>query len=211
MGRMSQNCDKFRYSIDLYVDGQLDRPSQYALETHLGECRQCWESVQARRTLILRVRRFERKTQAPPALLHRIRRGSSAWRAHSRFFKWTAAVVMAFALALLGFFYAFPGWTPGQLATLEGNLICMGKKLEERYRVHWDCGNYGHLPILETRSGELWHLVNNQAAHELAGGMTDDSHPRVRVIANVYAEEHFLEIRDYQHLPDLGNQKGEIR
>ena len=74
----------------------------------------------------------------------------------------------------------------------------MGKKLEDKYRLHWDCENYGHLPVIETSDGHVWHLVNNQPAHELGLKMSDDYHPAVQLLGYVYPEEHFLEIQSYR-------------
>lgn len=208
---MSEICEKFRRNVDLYLDGQLDRSSETALEHHLSRCEGCRTNVQKRQTLILRVRQFGRKVQAPQTLRKRLPEEPNSGGKYRRVLQWTVAAAVACALFLFGFFYAFPGWTPGELATLEGKLICMGKKLEEQYRVHWDCGNYGHLPVLETGSGEIWHLVNNQPAHELSREMTDDFHPEVGVTAYVYADEHFIEVQSYRYLPTSENQKGERR
>lgn len=204
--KMERNCERLRQHIDLLIDNQLDRDSMSLLQEHLRYCRSCRRAVKNREAMAARIREAGREVQAPPGLRSRISRAASVSSPYRRLLKGAAAVVLVCLLALFGFFHFLGRWNPGQLKMLEGELVCMGKKLEERYRVHWDCGNYGHLPVLKTATGDLWHLVKNEPALQMAKGMTDEFHPRVRVVAHVYPEEHFLEVQSYQYLAGVTNE-----
>ncbi|MBI2821465.1 MAG: zf-HC2 domain-containing protein [Acidobacteria bacterium] len=200
----SGDCHRLEPILDLYLDGQLSPESRSDFEQHVSNCPSCSQRLQARRTLLDRVRRSGRAVTIPPHLATRIRDNARS-RLQGYFhigWRWVGAIAALCLLSVLSV-SLFTGpflWKAGQVETLEGRLVCMGRMLEERYRAHWDCANYGHLPVIETEGGQLWHLVNNQAAHDLAINMDDKSQPRVRMVAYVYPKEHFLEIRTYQLL-----------
>lgn len=208
------DCRKFEPIFDLYLDSQLSPESRSDFERHISTCARCLRRLRARQTLLERIRRSGREVKIPPHVAARILNSARrelrgqphlGWR-------WGGAVAALCLLSVLSL-WLLTGpllWKAGQIETLEGRLVCMGKTLEERYRAHWDCVNYGHLPVIETSGGRLWHLVNNQAAHDLAVNMDDDSQPRVRIVAYVYPKEHFLEIRTYQLFrSEFQEKKGE--
>ncbi|MBI4455782.1 MAG: zf-HC2 domain-containing protein [Acidobacteria bacterium] len=198
------DCHKFEPILDLYLDSQLSPESRSDFERHVSTCARCLQRLRSRQTLLERVRRSGREVKIPPQVAARIlnsARRELKWHSHVGW-RWGGAVAALCLLSVLSV-WLFTGpflWKAGQIETLEGRLVCMGKMLGERYRAHWDCANYGHLPVIETNSGQLWHLVNNRAAHDLAVNMDDDSQSRVRIVAYVYPKEHFLEIRSYQLL-----------
>ena len=200
----TDECKQLESIVDLYLDGQLSSESRSALERHLSNCPFCLRKLEGRRMLVKRIHQAGLNVEVPPHLAAKAlesAQGGLKSLAHS-YYKWVVGLAAALLLVIVvGFWFYTQPLSAGQLQTFEGKLVCMGKKLEERYQVHRDCTNYGHLPVIETSTGELWHLVNNEAAHELALNMNDTDSVSVQVVAYVYPKEHFLEIKTYQRLP----------
>ena len=89
-----------------------------------------------------------------------------------------------------------PVMPDGLLATVTGEVVCVGCYIRENYNAEHDCDIKGHIFGFQSSDGNLWSFTHNEQAENLIK-IDEVTGKKVKIEGKLYYSAHFINIDHY--------------